>query len=123
MCSSKLQTEIALSTAESEYSALCSGMRALLPIRHMLLEIAEAFDIDLDRKTDISHVFEDNQACIAVATADPPRLTPRNKHWNVKHHWFCSKLSDEVVIKAVASVDQIADIFTKALPQEPFEHH
>ena len=36
---SKLQTEIALSTLESEYIALSTAMRELLPMRNFVLEI------------------------------------------------------------------------------------
>ena len=124
---SKLQTCQALSTAESEYAALSSGMRALLPLRHILFEVADCFKIPLSRISTISHVFEDNEACISVATADPPRLTARNKHWNVKHHWFRSHLgvSDGVGIKVlpVSSASQRADTFTKALPEQTFVDH
>ena len=40
----------------------------------------------------ISPAIEDNQAALHVAMANPPRLTVRNKHWNIKHHWFRSHL-------------------------------
>ena len=83
------------STAEAEYSSLASGMRALIPLRHIFKEIATTFRIPSNRVSFISHVFEDNQAALYIATANPPRLTACNKHWNIKHHWFCSHLGED----------------------------
>ena len=118
----RLQTEIALSTAESEYAALSHGMRTLLPLRVLLFEVAEYLDLPVEQMSTISHVWEDNMACQLIATANPPRLTARNKHWSIKHHWFRSHLGDDtIVVKHVASADQLADIFTKALVQRTFE--
>ena len=99
--SSKLQTEITLSMAEAEYAAHCLGMRSLLPLHHILFEIADCFDIPINQVSTISHIWEDNQACITVAAADPPRLTACNKHRNVKHHRFCSKLGNRIKIRHV----------------------
>ena len=72
----------------------------------------------------VSHAYEDNQATLLVATADPPRLTARNKHWNIKHHWFRSHLDKSgkgIEVLHIPSEQQLADIFTKALPQVLFE--
>ena len=120
--SSKLQVEICLSTAESEMAALCSGMRALVPCRFLLFEIAKCFNIPIKRLSTISHVYEDNNACISVATANPPRLTPRNKHWCIKYNWFKTHLGeDTILIQHVNSENQIADCLTKPLTQALFE--
>ena len=42
---SKLQTEIALLTAESEYITLSSAMREVIPLMSLLKELHEAFKI------------------------------------------------------------------------------
>ena len=39
--SSKLQQEITLSTAEAEFASLSTGMRLLVPLRGLFLEVAE----------------------------------------------------------------------------------
>ena len=120
---SQLQVGTALSTAEAEMGALSAGMRALVPLRHIFFEICDNFNIPAKRVSLISHAYEDNEATLHVATADPPRLTARNKHWNVKHHWFRSHLKEgdhAILILPIASEDQLADIYTKALTEALF---
>jgi hypothetical protein len=119
--SSKLIKEICTSTAEAEYSALSSGMKALIPLRRLFFEITEHMGVPTCRVSRISHVMEDNNAARIVATADPPRFTPRNKHWNVKLHWLKQHLSPlTVTILPCASKDQLADAYTKSLPHADF---
>ena len=88
VCSSKLQQEIKLSMAEAEFASLSTGMRLLVPLRGLFLEVAEQFKIPVEHVSKISHAFKDNQATLIMATCDPPRLTAQSKHWNIKHHWF-----------------------------------
>ena len=73
-------------------------------------------------RQDIQH-GDSYQAALYVATANPPRLTTRNKHWNIKHHWFRSHLGegkDCIKILPIPTQDQRADIFTKALTKALF---
>lgn len=86
--SSKLQTEIACSTMMAEYVALSSAMRSLVYLRRVHEEICTTVKLPFDPKSNISTVFEDNQACLTLATTDPPRMTPRSKSIAVKYHWF-----------------------------------
>ena len=116
---SKLQTEVALSTMEAEYIALSTAMRALLPMRRLHSSIAKAFNLPLDPKSQVSTVWEDNQAAQTLATIDPPRLTPRSKHIAVKYHWFWSHLEKGVIeMKYIESKSQKADILTKPLTHD-----
>ena len=124
MWQSKLQPVIASSTAEAESQALATGMRSLVHLRRVLFEIDDVFDIGIDRLSKISKVYEDNDACLLTATADPPRLTPRNKSWAIKIHWYRQWLKDgEIMILPIATGDQTADILTKPLSRELFERH
>jgi hypothetical protein len=118
---SKIQTEIALPTMESEYIALSTALRSLLPLRLLFEAITQALHLPLDKNTTISTIFEDNRAAQILATTNPPRLTPRSKHIAVKYHWFREHLSDKITIKAIATENQKADIFTKALTRVQFE--
>lgn len=119
---SKLTTEICLSTMEAEYVALSTAMRSLLPMRRKLEEICSLFELPVDGLSTItSSVWEDNQAALLLATTDPPRLTPRSKSLAVKYHWFRTKLVKGVIeIKPVSSAGQLADILTKPLTPELF---
>ena len=125
---SSLQTEIALSTLESEYIALAAAMRELIPARRLLEEIVS--HVDSKAKKEVpkiqSVIWEDNNGCISTVQA--PKLTPRTKHIAVKYHFSRSYLqrSDEkesklkFVIKKIDSELQLADIFTKGLSEETF---
>jgi hypothetical protein len=119
---SKLQTEIAVCTQEAEYIALSTAMRVLVPLRETLGELSNALRLPTTKESEISTVFEDNQAAIILASTDPPRMTPRSKHIAVKYHWFRSHLKKgEIVITHVGTDDQLADILTKPLTRNKFE--
>ena len=121
---SKRIQEICLSTMESEYIALSMAMRLLIYLRGLLFEIDGTFKLGVGESiSTISTVFEDNRAAQILATTDPPRMTPRSKSLAVKYHWFRSKLSKELVITAVESAKNTADIFTKPIPFEAFARH
>ena len=72
--SSKLQTEIALSTTESEYIALSSAMRDVIPFMFLMKEIYLVFPVQLPTPEVSCQVFEDNTSCIKVA--ESPKFTP-----------------------------------------------
>ena len=119
---SKLQTEIALSTLESEYIALSQAMRDLLPMRWLLQEIGTVMKLEFAEPALVhGTIFEDNNGALGLATA--PKLTPRTKHIGVKYHWFKSHIGEErgINIVKVESEKQKADIFTKGLPEEDFK--
>jgi hypothetical protein len=64
---SKLQTEIALSTAEAEYIALSQALRETLPMTGLMKEINVIFPLFLPSPRFVIKVREDNQSCIAMA--------------------------------------------------------
>ena len=85
---SKLQTEIALSTLQSEYMALSHSVRALLPLKSLIKEVIDNLGIDSENLKFVSSatVYEDNNGAIVVATS--PMMTPTSNHISVKYHWF-----------------------------------
>ncbi len=119
-----LQSETALSTMEAECIALSKALQILLPLRVVLDEVSKALGLRHDPHSAIrSTIFEDNQACLSLATSYPPKMTPRSKSITVKNHWFREHLEPGVIdIKPIASADQLADIFTKPLAPTPFLH-
>jgi hypothetical protein len=97
-------------------------MRVLVPLRETLGELSHALNLPKTKESEISTIFEDNQAAIILASTDPPRMTPRSKHIAVKYHWFRSHLKEgEIVITHVGTDDQLADILTKPLTRNKFE--
>ena len=123
---SKLQSPIALSTQHSEYVALSSACRDLLPIREMLKALTE-YVPELTGNVPFtikSTCFEDNAAALALARLK--KITPQNRHIGSKYHWFRSyvlgaKNKDAFLdIVKVESEMQMADIFTKNLTAEKY---
>jgi len=86
---SKLQSEIALSTTESEYIALSTATHDLIPLRRILSDIHQSKFISamVTSKPDSfpspmlppSKIFEDNNASIVLATTET-QFKPRTKH-------------------------------------------
>jgi hypothetical protein len=123
MWTSKLQDEIATSTMHAEYVALSTAMRELLPFRNLAIEISSHLGLGEDQLATIkSTVWEDNVGALTLANLEPPRITPKSKHFGVKYHWFRSELKpNEIEIKKVDTDLQLADILTKALRREKFK--
>jgi hypothetical protein len=118
--SSKLQTEIALSTIEAEYIALSQAMREVLPII-WLMEEAEQQGIPVLNATPKIHckVFEDNEGAIEIANV--PEIRPRTKHPDIKYDHFREEVRKGTIsIYHTRTEEQVADIFTKPLPEAPF---
>jgi hypothetical protein len=118
---SKLQSEIASSTMESEYIALSQAMKDLIPIRRLLQLICDTILPNQSNNARMySSVFEDNNGALTLARA--PRITPRTKHYAIKYHFFCENVvQGDIKLFKVESSKQRADIFTKGLVQQVHE--
>ena len=86
--SSKLQSEIALSTTEAEYISLSQSLRDLIPIHNIFDELSKAGFIINEVKTTktYSTVYEDNRGALELARE--PKFRPRTKHIATKYHHF-----------------------------------
>ena len=118
---SQLQTEISLSTLETEYSALSMSMRTLLPLRSLLIEVTNGLKLPTNFTSTIScSVFEDNNGALLLATKQ--RITNRTKYFLVKWHFFWSYVRNGTVeIHKIDTQSQRADYLTKGLNRESFE--
>lgn len=120
---SKLQTEISLSTMESEYVSLSTAMRDVLPLRRVVSAVSRAIMGEHVSVDCLAHsdVFEDNNGALTLATV--PRMTPRSKHYATKYHFFRSHVqSGELKLNRIDTKEQLADIMTKGLPPITFEY-
>ena len=116
---SKLQTEIALSTAEAEYIALSQAMRQVIPMMNLITEISCIFDIYMPKPEVHCKVFEDNRSAITIAEAN--KFTPRTKHIALKYHHFRRYVKEKIIqIYPIGTQEQTADIFTKPLDDKTF---
>jgi hypothetical protein len=129
---SKLQSEIALSTTESEYIALSTALRDLLPLRRILHDISTKSFLSLQPTNPScrtcpdnlppSKVFEDNTACIVLATSDT-HFKPRTKHISLKFHHFQDYVKNGTIqILKIGTSNNMADIFTKPLGRIKLQH-
>ena len=116
---SRLQTEIALSTAESKYIALSTALREVLPMMTMMEEIHDVFPLHINKPNFVCNVHKDNQSCIKMASGT--RFSPWTKHIALKYHHFQSHVkSGRVNILYKPSAEQLANILTKPLSNEAF---
>lgn len=119
--SSKLQSEITLSSTAAEYVAFSMAMRELLPMRALLHELGTKLDLPVMKQSLVrSTVFEDNQGCLSLVNV--PKMSPRNKYLALKYHFFRSEIGEAkgVIAKYVPTLEQRADILTKGLPPTQF---
>jgi hypothetical protein len=120
----KLQTEIALSTAEADYMVLSQALRETLPTSNLMKKINVIFPLFLPSPKFIIKVREDNQSCIAVA--DNAKFSPGTRHIAIKYHHFCKHVVTRsnpdglIQIDYCATDDQITDIFTKPVHDDIF---
>ncbi len=121
---SKLQTEIALSTAEAEYIAMSHALRETIPIQNLIKEIHCICHLP-NPMTDFNITFhEDNLS--AIAMAESLKFTPRTKHIAIKYHHFRSRVNTsfnkygDIKLKYISTKKQLADIFTKPLDADSF---
>ncbi len=114
---SKLQTEIALSTAEAEYIALSQALKETIPMTNLMQEMNVIFPLHLPQPKFVLKVQENNQSCTAMT--NNPKFIPRTKHIAIKYHHFCKHVKTYAnpdgfnKIEYCSTDDQVADIFTK----------
>jgi hypothetical protein len=68
-------------------------------------------------------IHEDNVGALISADTLPPQYTPWSKHYHIKTIWF-RELVKKLKIKLlkIETVEQLGDLFTKALPRVQFEY-
>ncbi|XP_071738734.1 uncharacterized mitochondrial protein AtMg00810-like [Rutidosis leptorrhynchoides] len=105
---SKKQNVVSRSSAESEYRAMAQTTCELIWVRNLLGEIGFAQSEPVD-------LWCDNKAAIHIASN--PVFHERTKHIEVDCHFTREKLEEGIIrLSHVKSNEQLADIFTKALP-------
>ncbi len=136
---SKMQTEIALSTTESEYQSLSLMCRTLLPMRVLLTWLVRTYNFksnlsmgnstvhhstmssSKNGKLKCSKIYEDNLGCIEVANK-PDTYRPRTKHIGIRWHHFRDQITNgSLKIVPISTTEQLADAMTKALAAPLFE--
>lgn len=103
---SERQELVSRSTTESEYIAGSEAIRELIWMKRLLIELIGTFP---------STLYMDNAS--AIKLVKNPEQHKRTKHIDVRFHYIREKFYDnQFELKQVSSHDQLADIFTKAMP-------
>ena len=75
--------------------------------------------ISINRQSRIT-IYEDNQG--AVYISGNPVDHNRTKHIDVRYHYVREKVADgAILVQYIPTEKQVADYFTKALPEEKFK--
>jgi hypothetical protein len=122
-----LINEICLSTLEAEYVALVAAVRAVIPIRNVILDLLQFLDIPQPSVPLLScTIFEDNQGAFLLATKQ--KISSRTRYFNVKWHFFWSHVYHPtnnpdgwMMVHKCATDLQDADYLTKGLPRDTHE--
>ena len=109
---SKNQATVALSYAKAEYIAAAFAISHVIWLRRILGDIG-------GKQNEVTTLFCDNKSTIAMSKNAV--YHSRTKHINIKHNFIKEAVEDgEVKLKYCKTEEQVADIFTKALPKEKF---
>jgi len=120
---SRLQTEVALSSTESEFIGLSQALRTTIPLMELIKEL-KSYGFDTASHTPKVHcrVFEDNSGAIEIAKV--PKMRPRTKHINIKYHHFRDYVErGEVTVHPIDTKEQPADMLTKPLNERALSKH
>ena len=105
------------STMEAEYVAASEAAKEAVWLRNFLMDL----DV-IPGLPKIITIYCDNSG--AVANSKEPRAHKASKHIERKYHLIRDIVKrGEVVIAKIASADNLADPFTKALPAKAFDRH
>ena len=110
----KGQSTIARSTAEAEYRA--SGLAAVV-----VLDINEFLEEIGFPQSEPTIIYQDNQACIKMTKSLV--CGSKSRHIKIEHHYIRELVSNKrVALVYCPTSEMVADLFTKNLPKQPFEH-
>ena len=109
---SKKQKVVAQSSAEAEYVAAAKATSQAIWLRRILEDIGE-------KQQEATILFCDNKSAISIAKN--PVNHERTKHIAIKYHFIRDAVEQgEIQLEYCKTQEQLADIFTKALPKEKF---
>ncbi|KAL7529001.1 hypothetical protein ACHAWF_002798 [Thalassiosira exigua] len=102
----KLQTEIVLSTAETEHMALSQSLREVNPPMTLMKELHGVLPVQVTTPNFISKVHKDNQSCIKMANSE--KFTLCTKHRTLKYNHFKSFVQNKrILIQYCRTEEQI----------------
>ena len=108
----KKQHTVSRSSTEAEYRSLATGAAELAWLRQVLCNLKLYLP-------SAPLIWCDNTSALALASN--PVFHGRMKHIEVDYHFVREKVvRDDLLLQFISTHDQLADIFTKALPSTRF---
>lgn len=110
---SKKQATVALSSTEAEYNAATVAAQECVWLTRLIKDISHS-------SMEPVELYCDNMSSIRLASN--PVFHARTKHIEVHYHFIREKvLEEEIDLIKIDTSNQVADIFTKALPKAKFD--
>lgn len=110
---SKKQTSTSLSTAEAEYTALCSAAQEACWLKQLLSDLRYGSSSPM-------MIHEDNQSAICMTKNH--LFHGRTKHISIKYHFIRELVADNIIkVVYCPTEEMMADVLTKGLSQIKFE--
>jgi hypothetical protein len=111
---SKKQSSVSLSTTEAEYIAATTCCTQVIWMKQTLTDIHVEYDEPIP-------IYFDNKSVISISKNLV--MHSKMKHIPIKYHFLQEQVAEKNIrVECVGIKEQVADIFTKPLPQESFEY-
>ena len=108
----KKQHTVSRSSTKAEYRSLASGAAELAWICQVLCDLGLFLP-------SAPLIWCDNTSALALASN--PVFHGRTKHIEVDYHFICERVvRGDITLQFISTNDQLADVFTKALPSPRF---
>ena len=113
-CSSKKQSSISLSMAESEYIVAASCCTQVIWMKNKLEDLLVKYEHPIIINCDNTN---------AINMSKNPAMHSKTKHIPIKYHFLREQVSQNIFnLEYVYRKEKISNIFTRPLPKEDFEH-
>jgi hypothetical protein len=113
--SSQRQKTVATSTMDAEYVACAEAAKEAMWIRNFINDLRIP-GVHIDTVP----IYIDNNS--ALKLTKNPEFHSRSKHIDIKHHFIREKVEEGLInTERVSTKDNLADVFTKALPRSTHE--
>ena len=100
-----------MSTMESEYVAMSMATQDLIPLHQTVHVVYDAVNIHPSMKGSFrSGVWDYNTRALTLTKLEPPRITPRSKHYPIKYHRLQEfTKSSNIGLNKIDTADQLVD--------------
>ena len=86
---SKLQTTVATSTMESDYTAMSIAMQSAIPLLAVIKSVSSGLKYHKHKLlTFKATAHKDNQGALILTNLESGCYTPRSKFYTIQLHWF-----------------------------------